>query len=465
MQAIPVPRLLAGFILLMSVDAGSDASDAFEWAGVFELPEATYMWTSQKVEGSYADASMKLAAIPVTSATESGLHGAEADGIASLGKACTDVQHAGVITPASGRCYKLVFHQNVWQSLFKIDASSATAVAFFAEHVPTEFEATAHYLKDASGEDIEPAAELPEPAAESADEGKPWGAGIGASIIVNFMTLVGVILVVPAVRKAAEGHILAFQGILYGFSAGCILAAAVFLLMFEATHLVGAGWKEEVDVLWRWGTCILAGFVLPSIVDFISFVVTSSLVSADGANQNNSDDEAQKPSRASRVRILAAVLIGDFFHNLCDGIFIGAAFKGCGSSFGWTVTLSTVLHELPQELADYFVLTGGAALSPLVALVLNFVTGLSVVLGAIVVLASDPPNSDVGLLLAFGAGTYLHIGTVECMAKIYEAKQSALIRAASVMAFIVGTIIIGLVLLDHEHCVPAEGASGGGHHL
>jgi len=126
-----------------------------------------------------------------------------------------------------------------------------------------------------------------------------------------------------------------------------------------------------------------------------------------------------------------------------------------------------VLHELPQELADYFIMTGpGAGLGPVLALVLNFVSGMSVVLGAIIVLASDPADSSVGILLAFGAGTYLHIGAVECMPKIYEAKLSAALRVACIVAFIVGTILIGLILLDHEHCVPAAstGASGGGGH-
>jgi len=191
------------------------------------------------------------------------------------------------------------------------------------------------------------------------------------------------------------------------------------------------------------------------------------LMPEEDANEKNKDDELeQKPRLSGKIRILAGVLIGDFFHNFCDGIFIGSAFKGCGSSFGWTVTLSSVLHELPQEIADYFILTGpGAALGPLLALVLNFICGMGVVLGAIIVLASDPADSSVGMLLAFGAGVYLHIGAVECMPKIYDAKLSAWLRGACVLAFIVGTVLIGLILLDHEHCVPgAEGASGGGHH-
>jgi len=237
-------------------------------------------------------------------------------------------------------------------------------------------------------------------------------------------------------------------------------------LMFEATHLVGEGWKEEVDVLWRWGTCILAGFVLPSIVDCCAYGVIP-----DEVNGESTNDDGQA-GVSSMVRILAGVLIGDFFHNFCDGIFIGAAFTGCGNSFGWTVTLSTVLHELPQEIADYFILTSPAVdlgrLPQVKALALNFISGMSVLLGAIIVLSSEPDNKNVGMLLAFGAGTYLHIGAVECMPKIYratmeEAKSSKILRGSCILAFIVGTILIGLILLDHEHCVP-EGESGGGHH-
>merc|ERR1711865_331486 len=99
-----------------------------------------------------------------------------------------------------------------------------------------------------------------------------------------------------------------------------------------------------------------------------------------------------------------------FMHNLCDGFFIGAAFKGCGSTFGWTVAVGTIAHELAQELADYVVLTGETCkLRPVIALALNFLSGTSVLLGAVIVLAADVSNGDIGLLLAFGGGVYLNI--------------------------------------------------------
>lgn len=46
-------------------------------------------------------------------------------------------------------------------------------------------------------------------------------------------------------------------------------------------------------------------------------------------------------------------------HNFADGIIIGAAFLSCGTGMGWTVTASTVLHEVPHELADFIALLNG----------------------------------------------------------------------------------------------------------
>merc|ERR1719331_24387 len=77
-----------------------------------------------------------------------------------------------------------------------------------------------------------------------------------------------------------------------------------------------------------------------------------------------------------QVRTLAGVLLGDFMHNLVDGIVIGIAFTGCGKSFGWGITASTIYHELAQEVSDYLVLTDPhlGNLSSFKALSCNFVS-------------------------------------------------------------------------------------------
>merc|ERR1712027_156458 len=134
-------------------------------------------------------------------------------------------------------------------------------------------------------------------------------------------------------------------------------------------------------------------------------------------------DDAVKS--ANTARVVSAVLIGDFFHNLCDGFFLAAAFKGCGGSFAWGVVLGTCLHELPQELADYAILTGSdVGFTPKVALIWNFVTGLIVVLGAIIINLVDVSSDNIGLLLAFGGGVYVYLASVVCMPKMELMKES-----------------------------------------
>ena len=84
-----------------------------------------------------------------------------------------------------------ILHRIAWQSLYNIDASSAAGIAFFTNHVPTEFEATAHYLKDDHGDDIEPKATIPEAAAKATEETTDWGPPMLGALTVNLATFIG----------------------------------------------------------------------------------------------------------------------------------------------------------------------------------------------------------------------------------------------------------------------------------
>merc|ERR1719316_1615285 len=221
----------------------------------------------------------------------------------------------------------------------------------------------------------------------------------------------------PAVSRTVKENFITAQGIICGFAAGAILSCAFFLLLFESTHLIAGGWDTEVDQLWRWGTVILAGLLLPGIIQCATGMCYSSHLNCCDENeqqhsdvtpgtvgQNCSKQNKQLGSLGERARLFMGVNLGDFFHNLCDGFFLAAAFEGCGSTFGWRVATGTILHEIPQEFADYVILTGPRmSLSPLKALMCNFISGLGVVVGAIIVLIiPDLENEAIGLLLAFG---------------------------------------------------------------
>ena len=46
-------------------------------------------------------------------------------------------------------------------------------------------------------------------------------------------------------------------------------------------------------------------------------------------------------------------------HSFTCGFTIGAAFLGCGSTMGWSIFASTIVHEVPSEMADFIALLNG----------------------------------------------------------------------------------------------------------
>lgn len=61
------------------------------------------------------------------------------------------------------------------------------------------------------------------------------------------------------------------------------------------------------------------------------------------------------------------VIVGDLTHNFADGVTMGAAFLGCTSTVGWTVTAATVMHEIPHEIGNFMALVNGGMTVPQVS--------------------------------------------------------------------------------------------------
>jgi len=222
------------------------------------------------------------------------------------------------------------------------------------------------------------------------------------------------------------------------FSVGAILSCAFLLIIPEAIEMIhdhlGRGEVEMVDVYWRWGTCLLAGFIFPYVLSTVIMLFTAS------------------SKNSTRIRVVSGILIGDFFHNFTDGTFIAAAFLSCDANFGWAVALSTIIHELAQEIADYVMLTTVGGFKPYQALLLNFISGTSVIFGCMLVTLSNADTNALGYILTFGGGLYITIAASECMPRVYKYADTSYMRFISFLFFAVGAVGIGLILLDHKHC-------------
>jgi zinc transporter ZupT len=119
-----------------------------------------------------------------------------------------------------------------------------------------------------------------------------------------------------------------------------------------------------------------------------------------------------------------------------------------------------LLGLLPPLNSPGTVSQGG--LKPLVALILNFISGLSVVLGVIIIMSVNVDNRAIGCIIVYGGGVYLQIGLGECMARAYATSTSVPLKLGTIAFFALGAVLIGLVLLDHQHC-SAGGGDGHDH--
>ena len=102
--------------------------------------------------------------------------------------------------------------------------------------------------------------------------------------------------------------------------------------------------------------------------------------------------------------------------------------------------------------------TAPVSLSPVRALALNFVMGLSCVLGGFVVFNTDVSEGTNGLLLVFGAGSYIYLGASVALTEATKANKTNMDTAHVLLAFFLGAVAIAIILLEHGHCETEGGA-------
>ncbi len=109
------------------------------------------------------------------------------------------------------------------------------------------------------------------------------------------------------------------------------------------------------------------------------------------------------------------VIIADTIHNFIDGVIIASSFI-FDIKLGITTWTVVMLHEIPQELGDFGVLIHGGW-KKTKALVFNFLSSLSVVLGGIVsyFFVSE---EDIFFLLPFAAGSFIYIASSDLIPEI-----------------------------------------------
>lgn len=141
--------------------------------------------------------------------------------------------------------------------------------------------------------------------------------------------------------------------------------------------------------------------------------------------------------------------IGDAIHNFIDGAAIAAGFL-ISPLTGAITTITIILHEIPQEISDFGILLYGG-MSRKGALLLNFLTALTAVLGAIVFYYFGEKFQQISpLMVAFAAGNFIYLATADLIPEIHHEKIPSRVLSNTLWLILGVILIVSLIsLLPH----------------
>jgi len=239
-----------------------------------------------------------------------------------------------------------------------------------------------------------------------------------ATVVVSLVSFVGVFML--SLKEKTLDRVLF---ILVSFAAGGILGAAYLGLLPEAL--------EALETVADIPTALLY-----MTVGFVGFFFLERFIYWYHGHIHGHEPASEVDPRATVKGFIYLNLIGDGIHNFIDGMVIATGFF-LETSLGVVITISTIFHEIPQEIGDFGVLLyGGLARSK--ALLFNFLAAVTALSGA--VLSSfffSYTKGFSGFLIAFAAGGFIYLGASELVPEIQKEKNFW-ISLAQFILFILG---------------------------
>ena len=158
--------------------------------------------------------------------------------------------------------------------------------------------------------------------------------------------------------------------------------------------------KNELLICWG----ILFLFFFEKIISYIEY--NNSKKFDNNENNHEHHDHAHNHNHSNII----ISLVGDFIHNLTDGMAIGAGFNK-NIKVGVNLSLSIFFHEIPHEIGDFsYLLKQNMSMTN--SVISQMITALGSFLGVFLSFKFGEEYSDKILAFASGAFLYLALNTI-----------------------------------------------------
>jgi ZIP family zinc transporter len=210
--------------------------------------------------------------------------------------------------------------------------------------------------------------------------------------------------------------------LILGFSAGAVVAVALFDLLPEAMSF-GASYSPATIALF-----IAAGFLAYLVFDRLILIHPHD----HGNEHEHSHDEPPARGIAGALTLSA--------HSFFDGVAIGVGFQA-SSTVGLVIAAAVIAHDFSDGINTVsFIVRGGGTWRK--ALPWLLVDAIAPVLGALSTLLFRIPTANIGPVLAVFAGSFLYLGASDLIPESHHQHP----RAATTIMTLLGAAVIFLAV-------------------
>jgi len=244
-----------------------------------------------------------------------------------------------------------------------------------------------------------------------------WILGILSVLAVSMISLIGVLALWVSDKKLKKVFIY-----LVSFAAGGLLGDAFLHLLPEAAEKTGLGITTSLLII----VGILSSFAVEKFLQWRHCHIPTS---------------NEHPHSFAYMN-----LFGDAVHNLIDGLIIGGSYIA-SIPLGIATTIAVIFHEVPQELGDFSVLVYGG-FNKKKALMFNFLTALTAIVGAIIAfVVGSTIGGFVPLLIPFAAGNFIYIAGSDLIPELRKDTPEPKKAALQMISLVLGVLPMLLLLL------------------
>ena len=246
-----------------------------------------------------------------------------------------------------------------------------------------------------------------------------WALSILSVVIISLISLIGVFFL-SMKHKILHNLLL----LLVGFAVGALLGDVFIHILPEVSEEFG--FDTTVSL------AILAGIII--------FFILEKFVQWRHCHVDMSHTCKEHPVRTLN-------LFADALHNFVDGMLIAGSYLA-SVPVGIATTIAVFLHEIPQEIGDFAVLIH-SGMSRKKALFMNFLSALTSVLGAVVVLMLSSTDGIFKLILPFTAGGFIYIAAADLLPELHKREYTLKSAAFQLVSILIGiAVMFALVLLE-----------------